>query len=428
MKAILELAARHRAGSPVGIPSVCSAHPVVVSAALEFAHEHGLPLLIESTSNQVNQFGGYTGMRPQDFRAWVLNKAEQAAVPVSQILLGGDHLGPNSWQGEAAASAMDKADKLIEEYVAAGFRKIHLDCSMACADDAPVLGDEIVAERAARLCAVAEATWKRVGGEPPVYVVGTEVPVPGGAKEEIAELQATDPAALEHTIAAHRLAFEKLGLHAAWQRVVGVVVQPGVEFDHHSVVDFVPGRATELSQAIERHPGLLYEAHSTDYQTPEALRSLVQGHFAILKVGPGLTFALRETLWALAAIEDELIISPDERSNLRSVLVDEMLAHPGDWQKYFETSDDLRYQLQYSLSDRSRYYWNRPVVAAACAKLIAGLTQRCSQGVPLALLCQYLPRQYDAVRAGELENRIPALLGAGVKHVLRQYAVACGQI
>lgn len=428
MKAILEIARRHRDGSPVGIPSVCSAHPAVVSAALEFAREHGLPTLIESTSNQVNQFGGYTGMRPADFRQWVLGKAAEAGVPATQVMLGGDHLGPNCWQGEPAASAMAKAQVLIEEYVAAGFRKIHLDCSMACADDPPVLSDAVVAARAALLCSVAEATWQRVGGEPPVYVVGTEVPVPGGAKEEIAELQATDPAALDVTLETHQRAFEKLGLQSAWLRVVGVVVQPGVEFDHQDVVDFEPDRAASLSEAIARHPRLIYEAHSTDYQTPGALRSLVQAHFAILKVGPGLTFALRETLWALAAIEDELVPSPVDRSNLRQVLIDEMLAQPGDWKKYFEAGDDLRARLQFSLSDRSRYYWNRPAVDAACEKLLTGLAQRCPSGVPLSLLSQYLPRQYDAVRAGTLANEVPALLGAGVKHVLRQYAQACGQI
>ena len=44
---------------------------------------------------------------------------------------------------------------MIEEYVGAGFRKVHLDCSMACADDKPPLNDEIIASRAARLCTVA---------------------------------------------------------------------------------------------------------------------------------------------------------------------------------------------------------------------------------------------------------------------------------
>ena len=60
---------------------------------------------------------------------------------------------------------------------------------------------------------------------------------------------------------------------------------------------------------IEQYDRLIFEAHSTDYQTPAALAALVRDHFAILKVGPALTFALREALWALDCIEREWIDS-----------------------------------------------------------------------------------------------------------------------
>ncbi|MEN5354458.1 class II D-tagatose-bisphosphate aldolase, non-catalytic subunit, partial [Luteimonas sp. TWI165] len=156
-------------------------------------------------------------------------------------------------------------------------------------------------------CRAAEAAHARAGGEPPVYVIGTEVPVPGGATEAIDGLAVTAPEAALATIEAHRDAFAAAGLQAAWTRVIASVVQPGVEFDHHQVIDYVPAAAHALSAAIEQVPGLVFEAHSTDYQTPEALAALVRDHFAILKVGPGLTFALREALWALDAIEREWI-------------------------------------------------------------------------------------------------------------------------
>lgn len=96
--------------------------------------------------------------------------------------LGGNHLGPNAWQNRCADEAMQLSETLIYDYVAAGFRKIHLDCSMSCADDPIPLSDDVVASRAARLCQVAERSWQDHGGEAPVYVIGTEVPVPGGAK------------------------------------------------------------------------------------------------------------------------------------------------------------------------------------------------------------------------------------------------------
>ncbi|HXD83666.1 MAG TPA: D-tagatose-bisphosphate aldolase, class II, non-catalytic subunit [Rudaea sp.] len=423
MKALLDLVARHRAGEPVGIASICSAHPVVLDAALIHARDSGRPVLIEATSNQVNQFGGYTGMRPADFHAFVMDKADRAGLARAQVLLGGDHLGPNCWQTESAAAAMAKSETLIDEYVAAGFRKIHLDCSMSCADDSPILPDVEVATRAARLAAVAERAWQRSGLDAPVYIVGTEVPVPGGAKEELEQLRVTSPVAMAATVEAHRKAFAEHGLDDAWQRVIGIVVQPGVEFDHHDVVDYKPEKARALSAAIERFPGLVYEAHSTDYQTPDALAALVRGHFAILKVGPGLTFALRETLWALSFIEDE-ILPASKRSNLRDVVLGVMRAEPKYWNAYYTDESRLTLDLQYSLSDRVRYYWVHPAIRAACDTLLRNFG---NAALPLALLNQYLPRQYDAVRAGRLRNSADDLLHAGVTRVLRDYTRACAQ-
>ncbi|HEX7694803.1 MAG TPA: class II D-tagatose-bisphosphate aldolase, non-catalytic subunit, partial [Sphingomonas sp.] len=72
MKAIRDLIARHKGGKRVGITSVCSAHPLVIEATLRHALAHETPLaLIEATSNQVNQDGGYTGMKPADYRDFV---------------------------------------------------------------------------------------------------------------------------------------------------------------------------------------------------------------------------------------------------------------------------------------------------------------------------------------------------------------------
>ena len=61
-----------------------------------------------------------------------------------------------------------------------------------------------------------------------------------------------------------------------------------------------------LTELLKDEAGLVYEAHSTDYQRPESYRNLVRDGFAILKVGPALTFAMREVLEALSLIEAEL--------------------------------------------------------------------------------------------------------------------------
>src|SRR5687767_7360896 len=130
----------------------------------------------------------------------------------ARIVLGGDHLGPNPWTQLPADAAMEKAEAMVAAYVAAGFRKIHLDCSMSCAGDPVPLPEPEIVRRAVRLAKAAEAAFASsarngAGAEPPVYVIGTEVPVPGGATESIEGLTVTAPQAALATIEAHRQAF-----------------------------------------------------------------------------------------------------------------------------------------------------------------------------------------------------------------------------
>jgi len=121
---------------------------------------------------------------------------------------------------------------------------------MACADDPQALSDEVVAARAADLCQAAESVANSVSA--PYYIIGTEVPVPGGAHEDLQELAVTRVEDLARTIDIHRRVFEARGLEGAWDRVIGVVVQPGVEFDHARVIDYQPEKAKALSEAILR--------------------------------------------------------------------------------------------------------------------------------------------------------------------------------
>lgn len=425
MNALLDLVRRHKSGEAVGIYSVCSAHPMVLEAALRLAHRSGTLALIEATSNQVNQDGGYTGMRPAAFRERVLALATKVGLPHDRVVLGGDHLGPNCWQKLPAATALQKAGVMVAEYVTAGFRKIHLDCSMSCADDPRALGDEVIAERNAALCEITEAAWRSAGGEasggdPPGYIIGSEVPVPGGAHETLEGLSVTTPEAAHATIEAHRKAFARHGVDAAWERVIGLVVQPGVEFDHHQVIDYVPSKAVALSRSIESVPGMVFEAHSTDYQTPAALEALVEDHFAILKVGPGVTFALREAFWGLSDIGAEMDLMPAE--SLKDTMLAEMKRDPRYWNAYYLDRDRQDFDLQFSLSDRIRYYWTAPPVERACAQLLDGLA---AQGIPLTLISQYLPAQYAAIREGSLKNNPRELALDAVEQVLRHYDRAC---
>jgi D-tagatose-1,6-bisphosphate aldolase subunit GatZ/KbaZ len=193
-----------------------------------------------------------------------------------------------------------------------------------------------------------------------------------------------------------------------------------VEFDHHQVIDYIPSKAVALSRSIEPVEGLVFEAHSTDYQTAGALEALVQDHFAILKVGPGLTFAMREAFWALSDVASELQALPEPA--VKETLLEEMKRNPRYWKAYYTNPEQQEFDLQFSLSDRSRYYWSTPVVEQACSRLLEGLSSR---GIPLTLISQYMPVQYSAIRAGRLKNDPRELVLDAVEHVLRQYDRAC---
>ncbi|MGQ9364923.1 D-tagatose-bisphosphate aldolase, class II, non-catalytic subunit [Azospirillum sp. ST 5-10] len=404
-----------------GMPSVCSAHPLVIEAAMRHAARRGCPVLIEATCNQVNQDGGYTGMTPKGFRDFVAAVAARVGFPVDRVILGGDHLGPNPWKTLPADEAMAKAETMIGAFAEAGFTKLHLDTSMGCAGEPVALGDVVTAERAARLAAVAEAATANAAVKP-VYVIGTEVPIPGGAMEDIAALDVTRPDAARETVRRHREAFAAAGAAAAFERVIAAVVQPGVEFGNHNVVAYDPGRTAALSAVLDELPGFVFEAHSTDYQTPAALRALVHDGFAILKVGPALTFALREAVYGLDQIAE--VLFPGRRAEtLRETVERVMLARPGDWAKYYPgTADEQRVQRHFSYSDRIRYYWPQPEVARAVDTLFALLD---GAAVPETLVSQYLRACYAGVRSGAVTPTAHELAIGMVDIVLEDYFSAC---
>lgn len=424
-----ELVTAQKRGESKGIASICSANPLVIEATLRRELAQDRPVLIESTCNQVNQYGGYTGMTPDQFMAYLQRTAEKCHFPVERLIVGGDHLGPNPWQHEPASVAMEKAQTLVGDCVRAGYCKLHLDASMKCADDEPgrPLDKLLSAQRVASLALVAEAAFNNLAEDSvaPTYVIGTEVPLPGGAQGREEKMVVTNVDDVAETIELTRQAFAHRGLESAWERVIAVVVQPGVEFGDSILFQYERRQATALTRFIEKQTHLVYEAHSTDYQSVQALKEMVEDHFAILKVGPALTFALREGIFALAMIEEELFSVQQHAkiSHVRRILDEAMLAKPSYWQRYYE--GDAQEQMlarKYSFSDRSRYYWPEPGVQSALSRLIDNLEK---QAPPWTLLSQYMPEQYERVRSGELVSRPRQLLMDKVSRVLADYDFAC---
>lgn len=412
-----DLVNAHKHGLGGGITSICSAHPWVLKSALQ----GNSPVLIEATCNQVNQLGGYTGQSPLDFFRFVHQIARENEFPARLLLLGGDHLGPSPWQDQSATSAMRLAEDMVRAYVKAGFCKIHLDASMRLGDDNPgaPLDLDLVTQRTVLLARAAESVADPAS--PPRYVIGSEVPIPGGATAQETGLHVTSVRETQLAIEALRTAFMKVGLESAWERVIALVVQPGVEFGDDFVLHYQPEKAAELASYIESTP-FVFEAHSTDYQNRADLVNLVRDHFAILKVGPALTFAFREAAFALAAIENELI--PSERSShLLEVLERVMLRQPGHWQKYYSgTPEERAFKRKYSQSDRIRYYWQVPEVNSAWDLLLHNLGK---SPLPLNLLQQHLPEACQVIQAGDLHPSLNDIIAWKIDRLLDDYRQAC---
>ena len=204
-------------------------------------------------------------------------------------------------------------------------------------------------------------------------------------------------------------------------RVIGIVVQPGVEFGNANVAIYRPQRAQALSASLKDMPGLVFEAHSTDYQPASALSALVDDGFAILKVGPGLTFALREALYGLDAIAAELAGRPFGDSVERT-MEQVMLDDPRHWQSHYPgNADEQRLQRHFSYSDRIRYYWPDAKATASVERLFERLNDR---DIPETLISQCLGRLYPAVVSGKLEPRARALCNAAIDGALDPYYAA----
>ena len=416
--------------NPRGLYSICSTNKYVLEAAFEKAKEFNDYILIESTCNQVNQFGGYTGMKPVDFREYVLSIASETGFPKKRVIVGGDHIGPFPFRNESSSIAMEKARGLIKSYIEAGYKKIHIDASM------PLKGDrngedgqfdkEIIAARCADLAKSAEDAFKGTGAENrdvPVYVIGTDIPSPGGSNEVNKGRRVTTVEDLEETVSFTRKHFLSRGLESAWERVIAVVVQPGVEHGDHIIIDYSREDARELSKTIKSYENLVFEAHTTDYQTRENLKKMVEDGFFILKIGPSLTNALKEAVFLLSYIEEEIFDSGRPGlSDFRNVLEEAMLENPEYWKSYYTGSEEkIRIARKYSFFDRSRYYWGDNKVKESLDRLLKNLG---SVEIPLSIIGQFFPIQYKKIREGLIKPDPVSLIEDRISNVLDDYSHA----
>lgn len=418
---------RNKAGGRAGMFSVCTANKYVLYAAVLYAKKHNCTIIIEATSNQVNQDGGYTGMVPDQFAQMVRQIIDEVGVNPEQIILGGDHLGPLTWCKESECSAMEKAAQLVRLYTLAGFSKIHIDTSMRLGDDdfSSPLETELSARRGAQLAAVVrdaftQLQFQQPDARPPVLVIGSEVPVPGGSKQHEDIVAPTEPDQFREQVASFREKFALQGLD--FSDVVAFVVQPGVEFGDDFVFQYDRDAARSLTDALKDYDDFVFEGHSTDYQTTDSLTRMVEDGVGILKVGPALTFALREALMALEQIEKELVQEKNKRSNFRCVLNACMDSDDKYWKAYYSgTPEEIEYKKLFSYSDRCRYYLPRAEVEEAVERLLKNL----DMPIAPALISQHFPHLFEPYQRGQIGACARDLIAAHIGATLDRYAAAC---
>jgi D-tagatose-1,6-bisphosphate aldolase subunit GatZ/KbaZ len=420
---------RQKEGRAQALYAACTASPLALRAVLRQAAADGATALIESTAAQVNLAGGYAGLPPQRFGKEVRQLAAGAGLAPGQVILGGDHLGPHLWRHKDGEYAMRQAAELTGACASAGYQKLHLDTATPCRNDlrepSGALPLDLISERAALLCRAAEAAVQQTGGAPPWYVIGSDVPPPGGGCRDGDDVPLSAVHKLKDTVAAHRRAFKKAGLDEAWDRVFAVVVYTGADFSPLAVQPYDSDRVQPLVAAIRKEPGLVFEAHATDFQTAEALSRMVGDHFGILKVGPALTFAMRQALFALADLEEAHLGGGRgiRLSRLPAVMEALMLADPAIWRPYYRgTPAEQAYLRRNAYSDRIRYYWFDPRAKAAVGRLMRNLKDH---PAPLSLVDQYLPEVADDLRAGALLRDPERIVLESIGRVAAVYARAC---
>lgn len=425
---LLEVVESQKKGIHEGIYSVCSANPFVIKAALQMGVEDQAHVLIESTCNQVNQFGGYTGMRPADFNNYVKEQAKQLGLREELLILGGDHLGPYPFQNENEDAAMAKTLDMVGEFVSAGCNKIHLDASYRVLGDPGKLGErlpkELIAKRCALMASRCEEEYKKKKSKECelIYVIGTEVPVPGGSDDD--QFKITEPEDVEETIEVTKKAFMDEKLEGAWERCVAVVAQPGVEHGDQTIHEYNHAKAVRLTEYVAQNTPFILEGHTTDNQSVIALKNMVEDGIAILKTGQSQTGMAREAVFMLTYIEEELLSRKPGASisNFIKVLDDAMCKNDRHWKSHYSPENAL-FERKYSFYDRQRYYWTDISVEKSLSILFKNLREN---AIPYSLLSQFLPEQYRKVRMGIISPDPEELVIDRIMDHMREYSYAVG--
>ena len=261
---------------------------------------------------------------------------------------------------------MARARDLVRDFVLAGFTKIHLDASMRLADDPSdrPLDETTVAQRAADLCAVAEAAMGSLPANAPrpVYVVGSEVPIPGGELADFGRpggderrrrrAHAGRDASRVHGVRRRQRPRARPGArHAARRGVRDAVI---FAYDERAAAALAPKCRTSRRWSTRRTP------RTTSRRRPLARWSATTSRSS--RSAPALPSrsGRRCSRWRRSSASG-WSASRGRRIGLRDNAPARDDRAPRALEPFFGgAEEELRFARDFSFSDRSRYYWPSP--------------------------------------------------------------------
>ncbi len=326
------------------LPSFCTANFDVIHSIFYYCHINKLPCLIECTSNQVNQDGGYTSNTPKKFANKINKLRKKIKLNQSQLFLGGDHLGPLAWKKNTNKTALKKSIKLINSFLNANFDKIHVDTSTMCKDDV-FINNDIIFDRTLKILN-SKIIKKKIYDK--FLVIGSEVPLSGSNDDKTVITTSLEKIKIEAL--KFRDFLESTHLK---KRNFGLVIEPGMKYMNSSIKKPIFTKFLNKKK-FSKINNFVFEAHSTDYQPKKILLKLVDNNFKFLKVGPELTYNYSRSLFFMNKIENKFF--KNSTSDIKKSILLSMKQNNKYWKEYYDKNNNLL--LLNSKLDRSRYYLN----------------------------------------------------------------------
>jgi len=422
---LIDIMGTNRRGERKGIYAVTSRNSTVQEVYLQQALADGSPALFEISVDMTGSPGKNGKILPYDFIAKVKQIVVKVGFPPDRLFFGINGLNPSLWQGESVEHTLKKTGAFISDLVGLGFNILGIHAGISLKGD-PVdqlLPQKVIIAREAALYQAAERAAAAVPDEKkPLYVIDIH---PGQGMTEY-QKKVVRKEDVEIAVDRFSQTAAAAGLPEIKERLLAVRISLGPGYNGEKVIPFDSSLLKELGGCTYNSKGMMLEALQTDFQSRDMLDRLVNNHFALLSVGPELTYTLREALFSLAMMENETMIGKPGvyLSNFIIELDRAMQSAPQHWQKYY-TGNGFEQLIarKYSLYDRSRFFWEDKNVRKMKKRLYDNMVK---YPVPLTVLRQFMPRQYERVTAGKIENKPDALVMDAVRCALRRYSCACG--